>query len=66
MPVSESPGFKAGLPQLLFQARFAAGPARAKLHPTADGKRFLVLAGQQADMAKPANVMLNWTRLLDP
>jgi eukaryotic-like serine/threonine-protein kinase len=53
--------FEAGVPQLLFQARFASAIARAHFRPTPDGQRFLVLASPRQEAVAPTTVVLNWT-----
>ena len=56
-----APAFEAGVPQALFQARFANIPARAHYRPTPDGQRFLVLAPLRQETIPPTTVVLNWT-----
>jgi hypothetical protein len=53
--------FEAGVPQPLFQARFASAVARAHFRPTPDGQRFLVLAPLRQEAVAPTTVVLNWT-----
>ena len=59
--VKTTPEFEAGVPQPLFQARFANIPARAHYRPTPDGQRFLVLAPLRQETIPPTTVVLNWT-----
>jgi len=59
--VKTAAGFEAGVPQALFQARFANIPARAHYRPTPDGQRFLVLAPLRQETIPPTTVVLNWT-----
>jgi Tol biopolymer transport system component len=53
--------FEAGVPQPLFQARFASVLARAHFRPTPDGQHFLVLAPPRQETVPPTTVVLNWT-----
>jgi Tol biopolymer transport system component len=64
VPVKTAGGFEAGVPQALFQARFANIPARAHYRPTPDGQRFLVLAPLRQETIPPTTVVLNWTAAL--
>jgi Tol biopolymer transport system component len=59
--VKTAGGFEAGVPQALFQARFATVFARAHYRPTPDGQRFLVLAPLRQETIPPTTVVLNWT-----
>ena len=62
VPVRSAAGtFQAGVPQPLFQARFASAIARAHFRPTPDGQRFLVLAPPRQETVPPTTVVLNWT-----
>jgi Tol biopolymer transport system component len=61
VPVKTAGGFEAGVPQPLFQARFATVTARAHYRPTPDGQRFLVLAPLRQETIPPTTVVLNWT-----
>jgi len=62
--VKTAGGFEAGVPQALFQARFAGVPTRAHYRPTPDGQRFLVLAPLRQETIPPTTVVLNWTAAL--
>jgi Tol biopolymer transport system component len=53
--------FEAGVPQPLFQTRFANVTVRAHFRPTPDGQRFLVLAPLRQETIPPTTVVLNWT-----
>jgi hypothetical protein len=55
--------FSAGIPQRLFQTRFAPVVARANFRPAPDG-RFLVLAPTGTQTVNPTSVVLNWTSAL--
>jgi eukaryotic-like serine/threonine-protein kinase len=55
--------FSAGIPQRLFQTRFAPVVARAHFRPAPDG-RFLVLAPTGTQTVNPTSVVLNWTSAL--
>ena len=59
VPVSTSPAFSAGAPQLLFQGDFLNAPG-LEYDVSPDGKRFLVL--QPADTSPPKElcVIVNW------
>lgn len=59
--VTTTPVFRAGLPQVLFQAQPLAFPSF--LGVTEDGRRFLVIPQGQAT-PMPFTVVLNWTSLL--
>ena len=61
IPVKTAAAFEAGVPQPLFQARFAGVIARAHFRPTPDGQRFLVLAPLRQEAVAPTTVVLNWT-----
>jgi Tol biopolymer transport system component len=61
VPVKAGAAFDAGVPQPLFQARFASLVARAHFRPTPDGQRFLVLAPPRQETIPPTTVVLNWT-----
>jgi hypothetical protein len=57
--------FKAGVPRALFNAPIAGGaisPQR-RWDMTADGQRFLVIAGG-GDVSAPLTLIENWTALL--
>jgi hypothetical protein len=60
VPVKTTDGFEAGVPQALFQARFASITVRARCRPTPDGQRFLVLAPLRQETIPPTVVVLNW------
>jgi Tol biopolymer transport system component/tRNA A-37 threonylcarbamoyl transferase component Bud32 len=66
VPVTPAPSFKAGSPELLFQARFPTINARGRFEPTPDGQRFLVLSSMSRETITPTTVVLNWTSLLAP
>jgi eukaryotic-like serine/threonine-protein kinase len=53
-------GVTAGTPQPLFQARYDPGIARNHYAPSADGKRFLVVAPLGREAMTPTTVVLNW------
>ncbi len=59
-PVETGPEFKAGIPQKLFETRFAATQVRGHFRPAPDG-RFLVLAPAGTEQSVPTSVVLNWT-----
>ena len=59
--IEKGAAFTAGMPQALFQARFAAVNARGLYRPTPDGQRFLVLSPLGRESIAPATVILNWT-----
>jgi hypothetical protein len=61
VPVGRGPSFEVGAPQVLFRARFLPSNARSAYRPTADGKRFLMLAPPAKDALQPATIVLNWT-----
>ncbi len=61
VPLSRGSAFEVGAPQVLFRARFPVSNARSAYRPTADGKRFLVLAPPSKDVLQPATIVLNWT-----
>jgi Tol biopolymer transport system component len=61
VPVKTTGGFEAGVPQPLFQTRFANVIARGHFRPTPDGQRFLVLAPLRQETTPPTTVVLNWT-----
>jgi Tol biopolymer transport system component len=61
VPVGRGPSFEVGAPQVLFRARFLPSNARSAYRPTADGKRFLMLAPPAKDVLQPATIVLNWT-----
>jgi Tol biopolymer transport system component len=50
----------AGVPQLLFQARFDMAVARNRFLPSADGRRFLAVAPLGREAMTPTTVVLNW------
>jgi Tol biopolymer transport system component len=61
VPIARGSSFQVGTPQVLFRARFPPSNARSAYRPTADGKRFLVLAPPSKDALQPATIVLNWT-----
>jgi Tol biopolymer transport system component len=63
VPVDTTATFSAGIPQKLFQTRFAPIVARAHFRPAPDG-RFLVLAPTGTQTVNPTSVVLNWTSAL--
>jgi eukaryotic-like serine/threonine-protein kinase len=64
VPVEKGAAFATGIPQALFQTRFAPVNARELYRPSSDGQRFLVLAPPERDAIQPATIVLNWTSAL--
>ncbi|HXM76822.1 MAG TPA: hypothetical protein VN971_08600, partial [Thermoanaerobaculia bacterium] len=52
--------FKAGIPRPLFAARVQPSVSRNKYVPSADGKRFLLVAPLGRESLIPTTVVLNW------
>ena len=50
----------AGAPQPLLQGRFDTAIARNRFLPTADGRRFLIVAPLGREAITPTTVVLNW------
>jgi eukaryotic-like serine/threonine-protein kinase len=65
VPIEKGPGFAAGTPQALFQARFSPITARSLYRPSPDGQRFLVNTPRKGDATAPAVVVLNWASVLE-
>ena len=59
--VKTAGAFEAGVPHVLFKARFASMTVRARFRPMPDGQRFLVLAPPREAALPPTTVVLNWT-----
>ena len=62
-PVSTEPTLDIGVPAVVFQGRYAFGPAgpRANYDVTADGQRFLMISAGETDSERmQINVVLNW------
>ena len=62
-PVSTEPTLDIGVPEVVFQGRYAFGPAgpRANYDVTADGQRFLMISAGETDSDRmQINVVLNW------
>ena len=56
---------EAGIPQALFQGRFAAGPASTKYFPDRTGQKFLFVAPLGREFLTPTTVVLNWFAALE-
>ena len=56
-----TPGFQAGVPKVLFEAR-AVGYHRYDV--TGDGRRFLINVPVEMASSEPATIVLNWTSAL--
>ncbi len=62
VPVSAGATFEAGIPVKLFEHALPPGPGtRNRYVPTADGKRFLLVAPVESPAAETFTVVLDWT-----
>lgn len=57
--IKTGPRIEVGVPKPLFQFRTGAFPD-FEIAPTGDGKRFLVVEGEQAGQAARIMVVVNW------
>jgi hypothetical protein len=57
--------FKAGLPEILFEARLVPVLQRNRYAVSSDGQRFLLLLPMEAQANPPMTVIQNWTASLD-
>jgi Tol biopolymer transport system component/tRNA A-37 threonylcarbamoyl transferase component Bud32 len=62
--VQITPGFRADLPQTLFDAQLFPGTFRSRYTVAADGERFLLLSRAEAQTVPPLTVVMNWTATL--
>ncbi len=63
--VSTGDAFKAGLPEILFEARLVPVLQRNRYAVSRDGQRFLLLLPMEAQANPPMTVVQNWTASLD-
>ena len=66
VPITALPGFAAGVPAVLFNTRLTLSGALAEYVPSADGQRFLVVAGEGGATLEPLTVVLNWNAAMKP
>ncbi len=62
--VSTGETFKAGLPEVLFEAHLVPVVQRNRYAATADGERFLLLTPMESQANPPMTVVQNWTTSL--
>ena len=62
VPVTTTANFRAGVPEVLFEARFFPTLQRNRFVATPDGQRFLTLSPMASQSNPPTTVVLNWDR----
>jgi Tol biopolymer transport system component len=60
VPVTTGDTFKAGMPEILFEAALFPVIARNRYSVTSDGQRFLMLSPIGGESVRPISVVLNW------
>lgn len=64
--VTATTTFKAGIPKALFDTQTPSfgNPYRSNYEVSANGERFLINMGSEADRSSPITVVVNWTTAL--
>jgi Tol biopolymer transport system component/predicted Ser/Thr protein kinase len=66
VPVEIGTGFRAGVPDVLFEARLFPALQRNRFLASADGQRFLTLSPMESQSNPPTTVVLNWNAAEHP